>query len=241
MGGLLCKSGLKLVDNSADADIVIVNTCAFINPAKEEALEEILLLAHEKKEGNHPFRLVVAGCLAQRYGSEVVRRVPGIDAILGTRRWMDIVYVVESLSGAGHPESRYHLSGAAAVGRDEHGARRVGPARAKLFANLGVATVEDLLYLFPRRYEDRRKLTPVGSLKAGEWQTTQGEVIAKGGRRTFWNKKHVFEITVADDTGRVRVIWFNQPYLENYFHVGGYVVLHGRVEVFKEKLQCRAL
>lgn len=113
----------------------------------------------------------------------------------------------------------------------------VGPARAKLFANLGVQSVEDLFYLFPRRYEDRRQLTPIGQLKAGEWQTTAGEVLAKGGHRTYWNKKHVFEVTVADDTGRVRIIWFNQPYLENYFHVGDRVVVHGRVEVFKEKLQ----
>ncbi len=113
----------------------------------------------------------------------------------------------------------------------------VGPARAKLFANLGVATVEDLFYLFPRRYEDRRRLTPIGQLRAGEWQTAAGEVLAKGGHRTYWNKKHVFEVTVADETGRVRVIWFNQPYLENYFHAGDRVVVHGRVEVFKEKLQ----
>ncbi len=113
----------------------------------------------------------------------------------------------------------------------------VGPARAKLFENLGVRTVEDLLYLFPNRYEDRSKLRPVARLLPGEWQTTTGEILAKGGRRTFYNKKHVFEVEVGDETGRVKCVWFNQPWLENYIHVGDEVVLHGRVELFKERLQ----
>ena len=68
MGGLLNHSGLQMVDRNDSADIVIVNTCAFINPAKEESLEEILTLAEKKKKGNRQFKLVVAGCLAQRYG-----------------------------------------------------------------------------------------------------------------------------------------------------------------------------
>ncbi len=113
----------------------------------------------------------------------------------------------------------------------------VGPARAKLFENLGVRTVEDLLYLFPNRYEDRSKLTPIAKLVPGEWQTTSGEILAMGGRRTFYNKKHVLEVEVGDDTGRVKCVWFNQPWLENYIHVGNEIVLHGRVEVFKDRLQ----
>ena len=113
----------------------------------------------------------------------------------------------------------------------------VGPARAKLFANLGVQTIEDLLYLFPRRYEDRSKLTPISGLKPGEWHTTSGEILSKGGRRVFFNKKHVFEAEIGDETGRVKCVWFNQPYLDNYFHVGEKVVLHGRVDTFKERMQ----
>ena len=54
----------------------------------------------------------------------------------------------------------------------------VGPARKKLFENLGVSSIEDLLYLFPRRYEDRRKLTNIKDLKLGEWQTVTGEVLS---------------------------------------------------------------
>lgn len=113
----------------------------------------------------------------------------------------------------------------------------VGPARAKLFENLGVRTVEDLLYLFPRRYEDRSKLTPISQLKPGDWHTVAGEILAKGGRRTFYNKKHVFEAEVGDEKARAHCVWFNQPYLDNYFHVGEKVVLYGRVDMFKDRLQ----
>ena len=90
-------------------------------------------LAANKKSGQV---LIAAGCLTQRYGSEVVRRVPGIDAILGTRRWMDIVDIVESLSGTSRPESRYHLSDAATVGRDEHGAQRVSVQGASAYIKI---------------------------------------------------------------------------------------------------------
>ena len=113
----------------------------------------------------------------------------------------------------------------------------VGPARAKLFTNLGVQTIEDLLYLFPLRYEDRSKLTPLSKLKPGEWHTASGEILSKGGRRVFFNKKHVFEIEIGDEETRVKCVWFNQPYLDNYFHVGEKVVLHGRVDVFKDRMQ----
>jgi len=113
----------------------------------------------------------------------------------------------------------------------------VGPARAKLLANLGVHTAEDLLYLFPRRYEDRTRLTPIKELKAGQTQAVAGTVIVGGGRKTWFTKKHVFEIVVGDDGGRIFCVWFNQPYLDKYFKVGQEVVLYGRVEVFKKRLQ----
>ncbi len=84
MGGLLNQSGHQLVDQSDSADIVIINTCAFINPAKEEAIEEILTLAEEKKKNNPQLRIVVAGCLAQRYGKELFAQMPEVDLFIGT-------------------------------------------------------------------------------------------------------------------------------------------------------------
>ncbi len=79
------------------ADIVIVNTCAFINPAKEEALEEILTLAAEKKKGNRQFKLVVAGCLAQRYGKELSAQIPEVDLFIGTGEVGNIVRHINKL------------------------------------------------------------------------------------------------------------------------------------------------
>jgi ribosomal protein S12 methylthiotransferase len=98
MGGLLNQAGHKLVDHSNSSDIVIVNTCAFINPAKEEALEEILTLAEEKKKNNRQLRIVVAGCLAQRYGRELLAQIPQIDLLIGTGQVGDIVNHINKLN-----------------------------------------------------------------------------------------------------------------------------------------------
>jgi ribosomal protein S12 methylthiotransferase len=98
MGGLLNKSGLQLVERSDEADIVIVNTCAFINPAKEEALEEILTLAEEKKKATRKFQLVVAGCLAQRYGKELFSQIPEVDLFIGTGEVGNIVAHLNKLN-----------------------------------------------------------------------------------------------------------------------------------------------
>jgi ribosomal protein S12 methylthiotransferase len=98
MGGLLSKYGLQLVDQSDTADIVIVNTCAFINPAKEEALEEILALAEEKKKGTREFQLVVAGCLAQRYGKELLPQILEVDLFIGVGEVGNVVRHLNKLN-----------------------------------------------------------------------------------------------------------------------------------------------
>ncbi len=97
MGGLLNKSGLQTVDRNDSADIIIVNTCAFINPAKEESLEEILTLAEAKKKGDSQFKLVVAGCLAQRYGKELSAQIPEVDLFIGTGEIGNIVRHINKL------------------------------------------------------------------------------------------------------------------------------------------------
>ena len=98
MSGLLSQSGRQLVGKSEEADVVIVNTCAFINPAKEEAIEEILTLAEEKKKGRREFRLIVAGCLAQRYGKELLTQIPEVDLFIGTG---EVANIVRHINGLG--------------------------------------------------------------------------------------------------------------------------------------------
>ena len=133
MAQLLTGSGYEPVTNPRRARVLIVNTCGFIGTAKEESLNVLAGLAAKKKSGQV---LIAAGCLTQRNGVEVARSVPGVDGILGTRRWMDIVDVVESLCGAVRPEPRYKLSEAATVGRDEHGAQRVSVQGASAYLKI---------------------------------------------------------------------------------------------------------
>lgn len=113
----------------------------------------------------------------------------------------------------------------------------VGPARKKLFARLGIESVEDLLYFFPRRYQDRRDLTPIARVRVGERHTVSGEILAQSSRRSWYTKKHVSEMVMDDGSGRISCIWFNQPYLDRYFVAGKQVVCYGRVDIYKNRLQ----
>ncbi len=113
----------------------------------------------------------------------------------------------------------------------------VGPVKRGLFEQLGVKTVEDLLYFFPRRYEDRSHLVPIPQLKIGEFQTVRARVMAKGIRRSWFTKKSVFEVVVDDGKGRLFCVYFNQGYLESYFKLGCEVVLYGKVELYKDRIQ----
>ena len=118
---LLTLDGFQAEGEAARADILIVNTCGFIAPARDESLRHLRQLANTKRPGQ---LLIAAGCLTQRYGAEVVRQVPGIDGMLGTRRWMDIVELVRQLRRGGAPTPRYDLPPAPTVGRDERGVLR---------------------------------------------------------------------------------------------------------------------
>jgi ribosomal protein S12 methylthiotransferase len=123
MAQILADSGYQLSTEPSQARILIVNTCGFIGPAREESYEVLQDLASKKRQGQI---LIAAGCLTQRYGKDVVRKVPGIDGILGTRRWMDILDVVDTLREGKHPGPLYHLPEVATVGTDEHGVLRAG-------------------------------------------------------------------------------------------------------------------
>ncbi|MCA9406879.1 MAG: DNA helicase RecG, partial [Candidatus Omnitrophica bacterium] len=113
----------------------------------------------------------------------------------------------------------------------------VGPAKKKLFANLGIETVEDLLYFFPRRYEDRRHLTPLAQVKIGEWQTISATVKKINNRRSYYTKKHMTEALLDDGSGRIYGVWFNQPYLAKYLREGQKLVCYGKVDRYKSRLQ----
>jgi ribosomal protein S12 methylthiotransferase len=133
MAQLLLQDGYEAVENPKRAGVLIVNTCGFIGPAKEESINTLKDLA-ARKRGDQ--LLIAAGCLTQRYGAEVAKQVPGIDGILGTRRWMDILQVVNQLRTTPHPEPLYHLPEAPTVGRDEHNTIRASVAGASAYLKI---------------------------------------------------------------------------------------------------------
>ncbi len=98
MAELLIRNGYDIAEDQQKADLIIVNTCGFIQPARQEALD-LLKTIRDEKRGSQ--KLIAAGCLTQREKGTVLNEVPGIDAIIGTRRWMDILPVVKQLEKNG--------------------------------------------------------------------------------------------------------------------------------------------
>ena len=83
MLGILARQGYELTRHAGEADIILVNTCAFIEPAKQESIDTILEMAEYKKSGSAQ-KLVVAGCLVERYRREILKEIPEVDFVIGT-------------------------------------------------------------------------------------------------------------------------------------------------------------
>ena len=107
--------------------------------------------------------------------------------------------------------------------------RGVGEKRAQAFARLGVFTVEDLLFFFPRRYEDRRTLTPLGDLRPDTFSAVVAEVASLSARPAGY-RSGPFSISLTDGVSCVRAVWFNNPRLELQLRPGMRLALYGRVE-----------
>jgi ribosomal protein S12 methylthiotransferase len=97
MMGQLVSAGHELTPQPADADVIVVNTCSFIDPAKQESVDTILEMAEYKKIGKAQ-RLIVAGCLVERYRSEIQQNIPEVDAVLGTNELESITALCEGLT-----------------------------------------------------------------------------------------------------------------------------------------------
>jgi ribosomal protein S12 methylthiotransferase len=99
MAALLAKSGYRITSQADEAQVILVNTCAFILPAKEESIDEILKMAEwKKKQRGACTHLVVTGCLPQRYGRGLERELPEVDLFLGVGEVGNIVHHLDSLS-----------------------------------------------------------------------------------------------------------------------------------------------
>lgn len=165
------------------------------------------------------------------------------------RHWAPIASLCEAKHGGPHgraiPSGGRDVAPLGSIGEGATGSARgaprslreqsvryvkgVGPHRAELLARLGIETVEDLCGYPPRRYEDRRHLCAIRDAEVGEWVTVHGRVMSTRLRR-LPGARTLVEATVADETGVLSAVWFNQPYRQTQLRVGADVILYGRRE-----------
>ena len=104
--GRLVADGHELTSQPAEADVIVVNTCSFIDPAKQESVDTILEMAEYKRTGKAQ-RLVVAGCLVERYRGDIQQTLPDVDAVIGTNELEKITALCEGLTPKELPEAPY--------------------------------------------------------------------------------------------------------------------------------------
>ncbi|HTL70753.1 MAG TPA: DEAD/DEAH box helicase, partial [Candidatus Eisenbacteria bacterium] len=112
----------------------------------------------------------------------------------------------------------------------------VGPERHKTLGRLGLETLEDLLYFFPRRYENRGPVKGVRELTPGEKECVQATVLSKGLIRTRYGHS-IFRLVAADAGGSFTAVWFNQPYLAKVFLPKTRVLFYGKAETEGSRLK----
>ncbi|MFZ4816058.1 MAG: 30S ribosomal protein S12 methylthiotransferase RimO [Phototrophicaceae bacterium] len=131
---VLEQNGMRGVGDPTRAEVLIVNTCGFIDAAKQESVNALRELVEVKRPNQ---MVIAAGCLSQRYGSTLVQEVPGLDGVIGTRRWMDIFDLIARLRVRKHPEPLYHLpTDADVVGLDERGVMRASVQGASAYLKI---------------------------------------------------------------------------------------------------------
>jgi len=106
MLGMLSEAGYKLVDDEGEADVIVVNTCCFINDAKEESIQTLIDCGNLKSESGRLRFLVAAGCLAQRYADEIREELPEVDAIIGTTAFDKVVETINGLYEADENDTK---------------------------------------------------------------------------------------------------------------------------------------
>src|SRR5882672_559003 len=105
MLGSVLKRGMKVTSRAEDADVLVVNTCAFIDSAKEESIEAILEAHHQRDLNRRPNqKLIVSGCLSQRFGSQLREALPEVDAFIGLDQVSELGTIIEQvIAGIGDP------------------------------------------------------------------------------------------------------------------------------------------
>ncbi len=115
--------------------------------------------------------------------------------------------------------------------------RTIPPFYLKRFEKLGIKTIRDLIFYFPRRYNDFTNLMPIANLAIGQVATIQGKILEIKSRSIFARHINITEAIVEDDSGSIKAIWFNQPYLVKFLAQGVSVSLSGKIEHYKKGIQ----
>ncbi len=113
----------------------------------------------------------------------------------------------------------------------------VGPARAKLFKNLGIETLQDLLFYFPRAHQDLSQFTAISELKPGMTANIKAKILDVKSFRTKVRKFTLTQALIEDDSGSIVCVWFNQPFLSKVLKKNETFIFSGRVGITKNKLQ----
>jgi ATP-dependent DNA helicase RecG len=113
----------------------------------------------------------------------------------------------------------------------------VGPARAKLLQNLGITTLKDLLFYFPRTHSDLSKLTPISEIKPSENVNIKAQILSVSNFRTRVRRLNLTQALVQDDSGSIVCMWFNQPFLAKVLKKNEQFIFSGKAVMVKNKLQ----
>ena len=185
MMGELVSHGHELTARPDQADVLVVNTCSFIDPAKKESIDTILEMAEYKKVGRAK-RLIVAGCLVERYRDDIRKNMPEVDAVIGTNEIDRIVALCEGLPADTGSARAVSLSRPDAARSGDSEAFRVHQDRRGLRSPLHVlrdSAVSRRVPQPPFRIRGRRGHAPVFTRRARDQPDRTGYDLL---RRRFW-------------------------------------------------------
>lgn len=118
-----------------------------------------------------------------------------------------------------------------------HQLPRIGEVLAKRFSKLGLHTVQDLLWHFPFRYDDYSSIVPIRDIRQGVVMTIRGQVTLIANKRAYRRRMYVTEAIISDDTGSIKAVWFNQPFITKLLAQGDTAYFSGKAEMTQYGLQ----
>ncbi|MFZ3054903.1 MAG: OB-fold nucleic acid binding domain-containing protein, partial [Minisyncoccales bacterium] len=113
----------------------------------------------------------------------------------------------------------------------------IGPVYGKRLKGMGIETLANLIYYFPREYKDFSKISKIKDVKINEKACVQGKIISLEQQKTWVKKMIVTSAVIQDDTGAIELIWFNQPYLNKVLKVGDEIIVAGKLAIQIRNLQ----